>query len=94
MPEVIMCTKILTRSPFALSLIGFHGPTLELATVLLITIVVCLCAVLQGTYDANKTRTSRVVVYLKFAKRHTRELNWYCHLAVLRQITWTLFSMQ
>ena len=58
MPEVIMCTKILTRSPFALSLDGFHGPTLELATVSLITIVVCLCAVIQGTYNANKTRIS------------------------------------
>ena len=33
----------------------------------------------------------RVVVYLKFAKRHTRELNWYCHLAVLRQITGPCF---
>ena len=58
MTEVIKCTEILTRSPFAMSLDGFHGPTLELPTVSLITIVVCLCAVLQGTYNANKTRIS------------------------------------
>ena len=58
MPEVIMCIIILTRSPFAMSLGGFHGPTLELATVSLITIVVCLCAVIQGTYNANKTGIS------------------------------------
>ena len=58
MPELIRCTKILTRSPFALSMDVFHGPTLELATVSLITIAVCLCAVKQDTYNANKTRIS------------------------------------
>ena len=74
MPEVIKCAEILTRSPFAMSLDGFHGPTLELPTVSLITIAGCLCAVIQGTYNANKLEF-RVVVYLKFAKRHIRELN-------------------
>ena len=33
----------------------------------------------------------RVVVYLKLAKRHTRELNWYCHLVVLGKLLELVF---
>ena len=83
--------KLLTWSPFAiftLLLDRFHGPHTRVNNCLISydcgMPVHSNIILIYGTYNANKTRISS---YLKFAKRHTRKLNEYCHLLLLWKTT-------